>query len=479
MKRVKKIISMVVTLILIASFLTACVVQTTSSVQRGETETQSQEEEKPEPVDLNWNGKVRAIANWQVFATETTKPYDELTESSRIQYDFLRSLEEKYNCTFETVMTESGEIIPKIISSAMAGDVAAEILVINTDDVRRLVKEGILEPLEDYFVDLESRFWDTGFIKDSTINGRIYGVKARTIGELADLSLMENRLWFNKKIVKEAGVTDKELYELALAEKWTWDKFMEVARKCVKDIDGDGKTDVYGFLMRNWPTIPSMNHALHVKEVDGKFVSGLLDPEFIEAVQLFVDAYKEGVMHPLLNYSNGPIDRFAAGEAAFLFGYHYNNTKILGTMSKEDLGFLPMPIMPSADGYFGFSLQTVQGYSMQQQVPDDKKQILAYIFEDLCIGRIRELPEEERQKQYAAQRESTIINLSALEELRIMELMQKKYPTTIDNAVYIKNLYQLYQNSLWDAIKGNKTVREALEEYNPIIQARIDEVFNN
>lgn len=48
-------------------------------------------------------------------------------------------------------------------------------------------------------------------------------------------------VFFNKRMLKEAGISDEEPYDLQRDGKWTWSKFEEYCKKLTVDADGDGK----------------------------------------------------------------------------------------------------------------------------------------------------------------------------------------------------------------------------------------------
>ncbi len=72
-------------------------------------------------------------------------------------------------------------------------------------------------------------------VKTFTVHGRVYGLP-RDINTVA--------LYYNKDLFDEKGVAYPD-------ESWTWEEFLDAAKKLTSDENGDGITDSYGFLTRN------------------------------------------------------------------------------------------------------------------------------------------------------------------------------------------------------------------------------------
>lgn len=73
-------------------------------------------------------------------------------------------------------------------------------------------------------------FWS---VMDSSfgVNGRYYGVPFAWVGSV---------MYYNKDLFDKYGVEYPK-------EGWTWDDFLAKAKALTKDLDGDGKTDLYGY----------------------------------------------------------------------------------------------------------------------------------------------------------------------------------------------------------------------------------------
>lgn len=151
-----------------------------------------------------------------------------------------------------------------------------DVITFNVDSLREYVEKGALMPLNDFIerdkFDIEDFY--PSIVERWTVDGKIYGIS----NEMAGF-----HFYYNKDLFEEAG--------LALpTDEWTWDEFLEAAKKLTKDIDGDGRTDQWGFgtdVAWSHDLWPGLNGAF----IFNKEVTKCLydDPRVIEAFQFFQD----------------------------------------------------------------------------------------------------------------------------------------------------------------------------------------------
>ncbi|MFJ5771869.1 extracellular solute-binding protein [Psychrobacillus sp. NPDC093180] len=94
------------------------------------------------------------------------------------------------------------------------------------------IEQGVVEPLDDYF-DKEAKadFYENA-LDAYTYDGKMYGIPN---------SITLHSMLLNLDLFAEAGVTPPE------GGEWTYEEFLDAAKKLTFDRDGDGKIDVYGF----------------------------------------------------------------------------------------------------------------------------------------------------------------------------------------------------------------------------------------
>ncbi|QUG43093.1 extracellular solute-binding protein [Psychrobacillus sp. INOP01] len=94
------------------------------------------------------------------------------------------------------------------------------------------IEQGVVEPLDSFLDKDEKADFYENALEAYTYDDKLYGIPN---------SITLHSMLLNLDLFEEAGVTPPE------NGKWTYDEFLEAAKKLTFDRDGDGKTDVYGF----------------------------------------------------------------------------------------------------------------------------------------------------------------------------------------------------------------------------------------
>jgi fructooligosaccharide transport system substrate-binding protein len=96
-------------------------------------------------------------------------------------------------------------------------------------------------------------------------------------------------LFYNTELFKEAGIIAPK----AVDDAWTWDEFLDAAKKLTRDTNGDGRTDIWGFAMsrtqlHSMQTWMAQNGQVELVSPDGLNVDGYLNsPKVIEAMEFY------------------------------------------------------------------------------------------------------------------------------------------------------------------------------------------------
>lgn len=140
------------------------------------------------------------------------------------------------------------------------------------------IEQGVIEPLDAYF-DKEAKadFYENA-LDAYTYDGKMYGIPN---------AITLHSMLLNLDLFEEAGVTPPE------GGEWTYDEFLDAAKKLTFDRDGDGKTDVYGFstyvlpgYYESWPFFYK-NGGSPLNEDMTEFTFD--DPETVQAIQDLAD----------------------------------------------------------------------------------------------------------------------------------------------------------------------------------------------
>lgn len=168
-------------------------------------------------------------------------------------------------------------------------------------------------------------------------------------------------IYFNKRILTEAGIDPEEIYDLQASGDWTWDKFEEYLSIVQRDIDNDGVIDIAGFNENNGVvqmSVFSNDGAFIGKDASGNFTYALEDPNTLEALEWaakIIDEYRQ--VPPEDAQWDYYKQAFLNGEVAFMpedayaMYYHSDDNKGYLCDMEDDFGFVMFPKGPQAKDY--------------------------------------------------------------------------------------------------------------------------------
>lgn len=203
-------------------------------------------------------------SNWEVPGT--------------MHYDILDHAIKKYEKEYPGISVEYEEGIPseeysEWLSGRILEGEEPDVFIILDEDFRTLAETGVLEPL-DYLMQMDTEDKETegsGFY-GSALQAGIYKDRQYALPFECNPTLM----FVNKTLLKQEGIEMPD-------DDWTWDDFYEICRRTVKDTDGDGQIDQFGYYGYTW------EHAVYSNGIapfnaDGTD-SSLDDGRFAEAMR--------------------------------------------------------------------------------------------------------------------------------------------------------------------------------------------------
>ena len=168
--------------------------------------------------------------------------------------EIIEDLQKRYNCKFS--VSDPGDWIKGgIMERLLAGDEVGHVMLPHTWRAGTFVSaKTVLDwntPQISQYVNMNELWWNDTMAYASNIDGKVYA-GACNIQNYADWSYV---MYFNKKILREVGSSEEELYKMYRDKTWTWDAFMELAKKATKDLNDDGvmdKNDQFGFVSSDY-----------------------------------------------------------------------------------------------------------------------------------------------------------------------------------------------------------------------------------
>ena len=175
---------------------------------------------------------------WSGEGARKTDP----TEEEQLQYDYRDWINKTYNVNLSQKQDgDWGSNATQMTNFTTSPDGSLRLYIIEPGSVASLVSGGVVAPVSDKYVDLQSDKWNAAERDFMTIGGKIYGLYAGN-------SEPRGCLYFNKRVLQEAGIDWNTIYDLQKEGKWTWAAFEDMLKTITRDIDNDGVNDIYGIL---------------------------------------------------------------------------------------------------------------------------------------------------------------------------------------------------------------------------------------
>ena len=267
-------------------------------------------------------------------------------------YNYRQEIFDQYNFTIERQKIGTwGDMAETFTTDCMAGNPRVDIWYLYQTTVAQPLKNNLFYDLGSLeTVDFSAEKWNQHVKELMTYNGGIYGMSTEKEPRAA--------IFYNKRMFEEAGIDPEEPYELQKNGEWTWDKFEEYCAKLTKDVDNDGKTDIYAMMSFSkdfFKLAIASNGAQFVsKNAEGKYENATKSQNFIDAANWAVGLIDQGyVMRtPTDEVSDADATwtevRFRDGECAMQVAEVYQVGDFAGSMDDE-FGLVMFPAGPNGN----------------------------------------------------------------------------------------------------------------------------------
>ena len=209
--------------------------------------------------------------------------------------------------------------------------------------VMSMVQSGLMYDISSFdFIDLSEDKWtQNGDAALWTMGGKTY---CWSIGPAEP----RTGVYFNKTVLRDAGIDPEQIYDWQASGEWTWDKFVEVMDTVQRDTNNDGEIDVYGCVQNNGGMIEmavySNGGCLIGMNPDGSFYLGVTEDAAREALHWAVDVVTTQYFEPYDSGENWELFKslFLQGTAAFCVDdayCGYANGWLNNTEGFEDFDF--------------------------------------------------------------------------------------------------------------------------------------------
>ena len=322
-----------------------------------EASTSTEEEVSPYTVLKDANGNVYDLGGVEIIIRDwfsNAERQEAKTDYEEAQYAYQDWIQETYNFKIHAeTIGDWGTVAQDFVDYATAGgDDKNYVFTLHSGDATLLsaIDNGLVYDLSTLdCLDFSEAKWANNVHKLYTIGGGIYAFRAGA-------SEPRTGLYFNKRLLTEAGVDPDTIYDMQKNDTWTWAAFEEILEKVQQDTDNDGTTDIWGLCVNEGvmttAAIFSNNGEIVGQDASGKYTYELESPETIEALE-----WVKGIFD---KYDwNGPNDdegnppswdyyqtQFQNGGAVFLCEQQYAATPGNLFYDMDELGFVMFPKGP-------------------------------------------------------------------------------------------------------------------------------------
>lgn len=325
----------------------------TDGTQAGEPQTEPEDGLTP-LTDADGNvydlGGVEIIIGDWWSSDEEAEPTNDYEEARAEYKDWI---EETYNFTIKQVAISTwGDMPEDFVNYATSGGDEYYLFVMRQGaELVSAMGSGLMYDLSTLeCLDFTQEKWRSGVHELMAKNGAIYGMRAIDPEP-------RGGMFFNKRLLEEAGIDPEDLYKWQEAGEWTWDKFEELCAEVHKDTDNDGIIDQYAMASQSGmfysEAVYSNGGEFIGKDESGKYINKLETEETMEAMNW---AYRMRNTYEMVYPEDSEWDysytAFANGEAVFCPEETYNaGGKWSEENMKDDFGFVCFPKGPKASDY--------------------------------------------------------------------------------------------------------------------------------
>ena len=169
----------------------------------------------------------------------------EPNEEEQAQYDYRDWIMETYNCKIRQIQKGDWTTnVQELTNFCTAPDGTLCLYILPPDFVGTPMANDLFAAWDTDLIDLTADKWNGSTLSFMTKGGKVYGVATGN-------SEPRQCLYFNKRVLEEAGIDWETVYDMQAEGTWTWEAFEGMLAQINKDTDNDGVLDIYGMTGNN------------------------------------------------------------------------------------------------------------------------------------------------------------------------------------------------------------------------------------
>lgn len=293
-----------------------------------------------------------------------------------IYQKIIKKFEQKYPNVKIKFITADSDTYNQKLTAAASSNTLPDVYYVGSGDVRKWADNNQLLDIQKY-VD-QSKLDDmwTSALDSYRYNGKEIGK-----GDLYALPRSTGPfiMAYNKTMFEKAGIPLPDP-----KKPYTWDQFVQIAKQLTKDTNGDGKMDQFGTGLAAQFSLQSFVWSNGGDWLDDTHKKVTVDtPEFIEALQYFVDMQNKYKITPSISetQSLGGYQRWLKGQMAFYAAATWD----ISTFNKSlpfDYGLMTPPVSPKTNKPATWVQSVGFGISAKTKHPKEAVQFITYLSAD-------------------------------------------------------------------------------------------------
>lgn len=294
---------------------------------------------------FNLGGMEIIIADWW-SPTEVPEPTNAQEEATA---EYRAWIQSTYNFTIKQVGVTSWGSSPEFFTNfATNGGPENYVYIIRQSAIAAPMKNGLFYNLATLkSINLNDDKWVDTITKLTTVGDKIYGMRAEDPEP-------KMGLYFNKRMLQEAGINPESLYDMQAKGTWTWAEFEKICAKVTRDTNNDGVNDVYAltsFSKNFFNTVVASNGGTFIgRDANSKFFNATKSDAFLEAMNWGSNIIRKYELPAPEGASwNYSFASFRNGEAAMQVAAVYEAGNIQAMT--DDYGFVCFPKGPKMKDY--------------------------------------------------------------------------------------------------------------------------------
>jgi len=179
------------------------------------------------------------------YWTASEERKEDPNEEEQAQYDYRDWIMETYNVNIHQIAKGDWETnVQELTNFCTAPDGTLCLYILPPDFVGSPMANDLFAAWDTDLIDLTAEKWNTSTSDFMTKAGKVYGVATGN-------SEPRQCLFFNKRVLEEAGIDWETIYDMQAEGTWTWEAFEGMLAQINKDTDNDGVLDIYGMTGNN------------------------------------------------------------------------------------------------------------------------------------------------------------------------------------------------------------------------------------